>query len=175
MAKMVKIFDTIKDIQSYIMEQEDEVLFCQEDNSYYITKESGIEKVEIQFETPEGEGSEIKIDLYEINRQIFSQLNDYSEKDIALAKERIAEWVNPNCNYYLLYGKEVGYFTLFVKDSNTDEQIVDLIIECLSVIGPIKDISVLDNGAIEIWINFYDNITCMYLFDYEQGVVKFNG
>ena len=85
--------------------------------------------------------------------------------------------------YSLLYGKEINYFTLFVKDKNWELESLDLgVIECLNNIGTIYSIEYTkEKDAIEIWVEVEINsdteeseklITCMYLFPYDAGIVR---
>lgn len=78
---------------------------------------------------------------------------------------------------YMLYGKEIGYFTLFMRDSyNWEIETLDLaVMECLANVGPVYSIELTANkDAIEIWVKDTqrDLLTCMYLFPYDNGVVK---
>ena len=87
--------------------------------------------------------------------------------------------------YSLLYGREINYFTLFVKDENCELESLDIgVIECLNNIGTIYSIEYTkEKDAIEIWIEVETEtntdteeneklITCMYLFPYDTGIVK---
>ena len=82
--------------------------------------------------------------------------------------------LHAKCNniYYMLYGKEISYFTLFrVIDSDYFGYEV---IECLKNIGAIKAIDFTETkDAIEIWVeNENDEPTCLYLFPYDNGIVE---
>ena len=83
----------------------------------------------------------------------------------------------------MLYGREINYFTLFVKDENWELESLDIgVIECLNNIGTIYSIEYTkEKDAIEIWVEVETNtdteeieklITCMYLFPYDAGIVK---
>ena len=126
---------------------------------------------------------ETSISLYELNRQIIEQQGPLEEKDIKSKMNMIKEFSNTFEKYSLLYGKEINYFTLFVKDENWELESLDLgVIECLFNIGTIYSIEYTkEKDAIEIWVEVEINpstekseklVTCMYLFPYDAGIVK---
>lgn len=128
--------------------------------------------------TADGTGH-VQMSLYDINRQIIAQLPAFEEIQWEGAKKVLADWrAEIDNTYFLLYGKEISYFTLF-KKSVLDEDAKDLFTElkdCLDAIGSVKAFDVVeDKSAIEIWVEYGDTMTCMYLFDYDNGVVRFNG
>ena len=128
---------------------------------------------------------EASISLYELNRSMIKQQGPLEEKDIKLKMNILKEFSNTFGKYYLLYGREINYFTLFVKDENWELESLDLgVIECLNNIGTIYSIEYTkEKDAIEIWIEVETEtstdtekseklITCMYLFPYDTGIVK---
>ena len=126
---------------------------------------------------------ETSVSLYELNRQIIKQQGPLEENDIKSKMDMLKEFSNKFEKYSLLYGKEINYFTLFVKDENWELESLDLgVIECLYNIGTIYSIEYTkEKDAIEIWVEVETNtnteenkklITCMYLFPYDAGIVK---
>ena len=128
---------------------------------------------------------EARVSLYELNRSIIKQQGPLEEKDIKSKMNILKEFSNTFGKYYLLYGREINYFTLFVKDENWELESLDLgVIECLNNIGTIYSIEYTkEKDAIEIWIEVETEtstdtekseklITCMYLFPYDTGIVK---
>ena len=128
---------------------------------------------------------EASISLYELNRSMIKQQGPLEEKDIKLKMNMLKEFSNTFEKYSLLYGREINYFTLFVKDENWELESLDLgVIECLNNIGTIYSIEYTkEKDAIEIWIEVETKtntdieeseklITCMYLFPYDTGIVK---
>ena len=80
-------------------------------------------------------------------------------------------------NLYLLYGKEIGYFTILnrVKD-NTEKSLMETAVDLLSEFSEIYDISYLETQkVVEFWIKYQDKITCLYLGGWDEGMVNFNG
>lgn len=123
---------------------------------------------------------EANIELYELNRSIISQqgaMEDGFEEKMTLLR-KFAE--DTNNRFYMMYGKEIGYFTVFVKDmpmgTPYDLETIDLaVFDCLYNVGPIYSIELTaDKSAVEIWVKDEerDLVTCMYLFPYDNGVVR---
>ena len=81
-----------------------------------------------------------------------------------------------NNNFYMMYGKEIGYFTVFARHENWELETLDLAVaECLFNVGYLYSIELTaDKSAIEIWVRTYENdlVTCMYLFPYDNGIVR---
>ena len=123
---------------------------------------------------------EASVSLYELNRSIIKQQGPLEEKDIKSKMDMLKEFSNTFEKYSLLYGREINYFTLFVKDENWELESLDLgVIECLNNIGTIYSIEYTkEKDAIEIWIEIKSTeedegiLTCMYLFPYDSGIVK---
>lgn len=117
------------------------------------------------------ENGGINMGLYDINKQIISQLpalNDFT-KAIADVRDLHGKYWN---EYYMMYGKEISYFTLF-KVCGMNEFGQD-VIDCCANIGVIKAMDMTEAAdAIEIWIQSEnDEPTCLYLFPYDNGVVQ---
>ena len=116
------------------------------------------------------EGSGLNLGLYDINKQIISQLP--AMEDMEQATENIITLYEKYKNeYFMLYGKEISYFTLFkiVDDFWFPADVID----CCANVGTIKAMDLTENAdAVEIWVENEDGPTCLYLFPYDNGVVK---
>lgn len=117
------------------------------------------------------EGSDINLSLYDMNKQIISQLPPLEDMDAA-CKAANNLYEKTKNEFYMLYGKEISYFTLFRMDK--PEWFFEELILCLHSIGVIKAMDMTeDESAIEIWVVDDDNeATCLYLFPYDNGLVK---
>ena len=134
------------------------------DGEYLIWKDGNWNKINV-------EGSNISMGLYDMNKQIISQLPTLTTDDLLEKLPLVEELHNKyNNEYYMLYGKEISYFTLFkLKEV---ESFPHEAIDCLRNIGPIKAIDLTeDKDAIEAWVMADDEATCLYLFPYDMGVV----
>ena len=109
--------------------------------------------------------------LYDMNKQIISQL-PYME-DFEKAMDDIWTLYETYHNkYFMLYGKEISYFTVFkiIEPQYLDEEVLAC---CLNV-GPIKAMDLTESGdAVEIWVQSENSEpTCLYLFPYDSGIVQ---
>lgn len=117
------------------------------------------------------ENGGINMGLYDINKQIISQLpalNDFT-KAIANVRDLHGKYWN---EYYMMYGKEISYFTLF-KVCGVNEFGQD-VIDCCANVGVIKVMDMTEAAdAIEIWVQPEGGEpTCLYLFPYDSGIVQ---
>ena len=116
------------------------------------------------------EGGGINMGLYDMNKQIISQLPALSDFTKAIANVRDLHGKYWN-EYYMMYGKEISYFTLF-KVCGANEFGQD-VIDCCANVGIIKAIDFTETqDAIEIWVENNNGPTCLYLFPYDNGVVQ---
>jgi hypothetical protein len=115
------------------------------------------------------EGGGLEMGLYDLNKQIITQLPELTdfEESAQLINSLHTDWNN---GYYMLYGKEISYFTVFkVIDPSV---FADVVIECICNIGPVKAIDLTENAdAIEVWVMYNNEPTCLYLFPYDMGLV----
>ena len=117
------------------------------------------------------EGSNLELGLYDLNKQIIAQLPTLTDFTQAInnVHDLHSEYQN---RYYMMYGKEISYFTLFeVCGSNDFGQDV---IDCCVNVGSIKAIDMTEaKDALEIWVHPQgEEPTCLYLFPYDSGIVK---
>lgn len=120
------------------------------------------------------ENSGLNLGLYDLNKQIIDQLPILSEKELSDKKVVINQLHEKfNNEYYMLYGKEMSYFTLFKLNKNT-VQFGNEVIDCLKNVGFIKSIDMTETeDAIEIWVQPETiESTCLYLFPYDSGLVE---
>lgn len=123
-----------------------------------------------QWQTVKLEGGGVELGLYDMNKQIISQL-PYLE-DFEKAMDDIWTLYETYHNkYFMLYGKEISYFTVFkIKEHIAfGREVVDVI----QNIGTVKAIDLTELAdAIEVWVIYNDEPTCLYLFPYDMGVVQ---
>lgn len=115
------------------------------------------------------ESSGIEMGLYDMNKQIVAQLPDFSDWDSVadLIEVFHNSWNN---QYYMLYGKEISYFTLFKM--NDESVLPSILLECINNIGPVKAIDLTEaKDALEIWVMSNNEPTCLYFFPYDMGLV----
>ena len=148
-----------------------EIAKVMDTEKYYIYTEKGWSEFNI-----ENEG--LNMSLYEMNKQIVSQMPKLNEEGLKEAKQIIRDYVYGEVHqddYYMLLCHELRYFTVFINDMdcNKEDVIENVIIDCLNSVGEIKSIEPTeDKEAIEIWITEPEGDTyVMYFFDYGRGIV----
>lgn len=116
------------------------------------------------------EGGGIELGIYDMNKQIIAQLPSLTDFTKSMGDIRTLHETYQN-KYYMMYGKEISYFTLFkIVDYNRFGQDV---IDCCTNIGPIKVMDLTESrDAVEIWVEATDGPTCLYLFPYDCGIVQ---
>lgn len=116
----------------------------------------------------------IQMNLYDLNKQIISQLADFNEEDLKNSKEIITEYLQKQGNkFYMLLCRDINYYTLFnISTGSNLPAAADEVIECAKTIGTIKSVDTNDNGAIEIWAQGEEESLVMYLFPYDLGVIE---
>lgn len=115
-----------------------------------------------------------KMTLFAFNKQIISQLPDYTDEQIDELAKAIMIWrKSKKDNYYLMYGRELNYFTLFAKDTTAIGDFTNEVIDCLKIgFDAIKEYDVNDE-AVEIWVRSGEDVSVLYLFCYDSGVVYY--
>lgn len=115
------------------------------------------------------EGAGVELGIYEMNKQIIRQMPVL--EDLTAGRAAIASLQqNHYDTYYMLYGKELSYFTVFkLKEP---QYLADEVIECLKNVGDIKAMDLTENqDAVEIWTQDGVGPTVLYLFPYDNGIV----
>lgn len=123
---------------------------------------------------PSGEQIEVGQNAYSMAKAIAAQASVLTEGQIDGKKRLIKTYLQNHTNkYFMLLVKDISYYTLFVVNNDSDENISDVIIECLSNIGGIIDIDNDDTGAIEVWVKDPEGEAHIgYLFPYDEGVIE---
>ena len=141
--------------------QENEII--QTPNGEYLIWKDGVwNKINI-------EDSGLEIGLYDLNKQIIAQLPDFTDWDSSA--DLIEVFHNTwNNEYYMLYGKEISYFTLF--KINDETALPSILLECINNVGVVKAIDLTEaKDALEIWVISNNEPTCLYFFPYDMGLV----
>ena len=129
-------------------------------------------KANYDTKTEKANGS-INLSLYDLNKQIISQLPEMDDEKIQKAKETITEYVGSR-KYFMLLGRELNYYTLFSRTPSTElPTIADEVIDCLRYVGTPKGVDLTEDGsAIEMWITNEEGESFLLMFfDYTEGVI----
>lgn len=139
----------------------------------YIYAEDGWQQCKMN--VPDG----LKLNMYDINKQVVSQLPGLSIEEIEAKQEIIDEYQNQEqAKYYMLLCNDLKYYTLFhIDEFDGGSQLSFLsneVLCCLtSFADDIKEIDFTeDKSAIEIWFIKDDETYVMYLFNYDLGVIE---
>lgn len=145
-----------------------QIVYCENEKSYKISNNGTWN----DFNT-EGSGG-VSMSLYELNRQVIGQFPPLDDVQLNDRIESLNAW--RKANYYMIYGKEISYFTVLKpEDSEADyENFGGAIISLLAgVTETIYALDIIDDNTVEIWINYEGNPTVMYLFNYDGGIVTY--
>ena len=117
----------------------------------------------------------LSLKLIDLNKNIISQLPRLSTNDINSIIEDINNLDDKlNNSFYMLYGKEISYFTLFSKltEMSDFELLGEAVFECLNDIGDLRAAAHTPDGmAMEFWVNYENDVVCLYLFPYDKAIV----
>ena len=142
---------------------EGELMQNAEDGHYYVWHDGEWCAVKM-------DNSGFEMGIYDMNKQIISQmpnLTDWDRVETVLL-DFDNKWYN---DYYMLYGKEISYFTVFkIKESSAfGREVIDVI----KNVGAVKAIDPTENAdAMEVWVIYEGEPTCLYLFPYDSGIVQ---
>ena len=125
---------------------------------------------------PEKAQGELKMSLFDINKQIISQSPTYNEFHIEEAKKKIMYFKldNADSRYFMLLSRDINYYTILAIDKAARENLEEVVIELLQDCGDIKDIDFSENkDSIDCWVKgFNDNMAFFKLFPYDAGVIE---
>lgn len=128
------------------------------------------------------ESGNLGMSLYDVNKNFMADQPALSQDELTASLKVIEDYVfntYKNSTYFMLLCKELSYYTVFVRDSESSTNILtDEVLNCLQWIA--KDILSIElnttNNTPEIWIRTpEEEVVCMYLFNYDNGVIDFGG
>lgn len=163
----VKDFKTLLALPNHSPE---ELALVEDENKVYVYKDEWVEY------NPEDGG--LTLTLYDVNKLTMPNLPDLTNEQIDEAKRKIAAFIPSNTNYWMLLNNEKRYYTVFhlnkAKNVLLCPKIEDEIIECLTELGAIKSIEIIDDNTVEAWVIDKDDETAYvyYLFNYDGGIVE---
>ena len=150
-------------------------VYVEHDQRFYAKNQDNIWEP-VQFNS----NSNVQMSLYDMNKQIIKQLGTPSDEELARQLDLCDEYDTAiKQEYYLLYGKEISYFTLFHFDHYAEGNygpLSAMVYDCLKNVGSIYSINPTEaKDAVEIWVlpEGSEDVTCLYLFGYDSGVVEF--
>lgn len=148
-----------------------EMALCKDTNEIYIwDEEHGWSLI-----TAEGKGFEMN--LYDLNKNVISQLDPLTNGEITMKMGLIKEYYDKaNNTYHMLLCKDFNYYTIFNYDSMLSfPDFPSAICTIITELGEVYSIELLEDGAMEIWIKptGEESPYAFYLFPYDAGVVYY--
>ena len=162
--------DNFCQLQALRNHDENEIVYCQEEQKMYRWNGKDWEVI-----VPEN-GSGIEMNLYDLNKNIISQLKPLTKEEVENKLEIFSSYHQTFANkYYMLLCKEYSYYTVFAK-GNYSISFAEAVKEIVAEIGDIYSIELTENkAAIEIWIkpDGEEEPYAFYLFPYDGGIVYY--
>lgn len=123
---------------------------------------------------PEEEKPKMQLDMYALNKSFFQSKKPLSKSKKREGFQAVARAVrtNPRATHYMLLNNENRYYTVFQLNENSNENVADVLQECLENIGEIKAINEKDDGAFEFWVSTETESAAYLFFDYTFGVIE---
>lgn len=116
------------------------------------------------------------LNLYDMNKQIISQLDCLTKEEMLEACDLIRNYANITINkHYMLLCREKNYYTMFRLNILDDslENFAEVVLDCATDLGVIKSVTKNEDNVIEIWAQpINDEPVVMFLFPYDAGVVE---
>lgn len=153
---------------------EGETVYCEEENQCYVWTNGKYEPVESHID---GAG-EIKVNYRDLVISAISAFSPFDEEQIKKYQVLLNAWDEiQNKEFYMLYARELDYFTLFHRVPNEGNRCLGKeVFDCLSDLGFVVYIEDFteDEYNIIFWVKTPEGkLTEVYLFDYTRGVVPF--
>ena len=125
------------------------------------------------------DGTGLELSLFDMNAQIIKQQGPLDEEGLKNAEGILEDYISfsPVGEYYMLLSHKKSYYTVFNVTEDVDwkyETFGHAVISCANDLGKIHSVArTEDNQAIEIWVcDEDDTMHCLYLFNYDRGIVK---
>lgn len=144
------------------------IVKCNEDKNTYMYNH-GWQKL-VGEETPSG----FRMNLYDYNKMLIANFSPLTQEQIDASIDKINEWAFGN--YQMLYGKSMSYFTVFHRNLSSKESLGFAVFDCLKEVGQVVSIDINSQDNVwEIWIRTPEQENeCLYLFNYDEGVVEYD-
>ena len=160
--------------------REGEIFWCEMDECGYIVSKVDNGRVEIKA-LDENASVSTAITVYEFNRSLVERepLFHWDTGKVNELKENLKKWFEETTKsneYFLMYGREIHYITLFHHNKNRSID-VDAVLSTIAEAGELISIDFdteKDQKVIEIWMRTKEfKATMLYLFPYDTGLVHF--
>ena len=122
-----------------------------------------------------GQG-EVSMSLYEINKNIISQMPEYDNEKLKELKDKINAWEKQSNNYFMLLCNNIHYYTILFRNHSTINDFCNL---GHATIGVLLESNYTIHSEeecgdhFEIWAKKDNEVYDFLLFPYDQGVVNY--
>lgn len=157
-----------------------EIFWVEMDNKAYIVADRDKKKMTIKA-LDENASISTGVTIFEMNKSIVSKepiFNWSDEMSVREVTDRMCDWFNKDNSdvYYLLYGRDIHYVTLFKVVDLASHDSVKIIKEALDAVGDIISIdfnTTEGEKCVEIWIRTETSAAeLLYLFPYDRGLIE---
>lgn len=155
-----------------------DIIYCTEDNQIYEYYDEGLGKPFgwRPYEIDKSQLLSLGITEYEINKMIIAQLPSLiTDAQLSKGKELIRQYTHnhiTSVGYYMLLCKDISFYTVFEVCDEYEENVEDIVLECLQNQGVIQQINESEvEHAIECWIKNKNGVFMFLLFNYDWGVI----
>ena len=149
-----------------------EIAYSKEEQKFYVYTGNRI-WTEIKIDKDTG----LKLNLYDLNKSIISQLKPLEKAEIFGKAQSIRGLRHNSKNkHYMLLCKDYNYYTIFEEKENDEfYNLSDAVLTIAFELGGIYSIEETGDGAVEIWIKptGEEEPYAFYLFPYDAGVVYY--
>ena len=123
------------------------------------------------------ENKGLELNLYDLNKNIVSQLDPLTIDEINLKTDLFESYSNKVENtYHMLLCRDFNYYTIFAFSAMPEfPSFAEAVITIITEIGEVYSIELNEDNAFEIWIkpNGEENPYAFYLFPYDAGVIYY--
>lgn len=166
----MKIVSSVAELNSLQNVSDGDLILVDNDKQVYCCKNGEL--------TPISSDANLNLNLYDLNKNIISQLEPLDLNEIGEKMSLFKDFYNKTDNkHYMLLCKEYNYYTIFEYEHML--QFPDFAGAVSNIISELGDVYSIENdntgGALEIWIKPEGEETPLvfYLFPYDQGVVYY--
>ena len=149
-----------------------EIAYSKEEQKFYVYTGNRI-WTEIKIDKDTG----LKLNLYDLNKSIISQLKPLEKAEIFGKAQSIRDLRHNSKNkHYMLLCKDYSYYTIFEEKENDEfYNLSDAVLTIAFELGNVYSIEKTKEGAVEIWIKptGEEEPYAFYLFPYDAGVVYY--
>lgn len=149
-----------------------EIAYSKEEQKFYVYTGNRI-WTEIKIDKDTG----LKLNLYDLNKSIISQLKPLEKAEIFGKAQSIRDLRHNSKNkHYMLLCRDYNYYTIFVEKENDEfYNLSDAVLTVAFELGEVYSIEKTEDGAIEFWIKpeGEEEPYAFYLFPYDAGVVYY--